>query len=404
VANDRCFWNFYSAGRLVFGTGAVQHLKQLVEPFKPRRVFLISDPQLEQAGVVAQVVKPLSDAGWSVHVCLDGEPEPSFATADRVLAAARQYSPNVIAAVGGGSNMDLGKVTAAVLTHGGNYRDYVNFGKVPGPVMPLVCLPTTSGTGSEVSHAAVLTDSDRHIKVSILSHYLRPAVAVVDPALTLSCPPKPTADSGIDALTHAIESYTSTDFDRLEIPVDEPFPYGGKQPLGDVIAEKAIKLIGRHLETAVKEPDNLAAREGMALGATLAGLAFSNGAVAVVHALEYPLGGAVHVSHGAGNGLLLPYVMRFNLSARPREFARIAAYLGEEVSGLSYETAAERAVAAVERLRSAIGVPQQLRELGVTREQLPGFAKKAFGITRLMLLNARRPTEADLLSILEAAW
>jgi alcohol dehydrogenase class IV len=250
----------------------------------------------------------------------------------------------------------------------------------------------------------VLTDSERHMKVSILSHYLRPAIAVVDPALTLSCPAKATADSGIDALTHAIEAYTSTDYDRLEIPVSEPFPYGGKQPLGDVIAEKAIKLIGRHLETAVKQPDNLAAREGMSLGATLAGLAFSNCAVAVVHALEYPLGGAVHVSHGAGNGLLLPYVMRFNLSARPREFARIAAYLGEEVSGLTYETAAERAVAAVERLRSAIGVPQQLRELGVTREQLPVFAKKAFGITRLMLLNARRPTEQDLLEILETAW
>jgi alcohol dehydrogenase class IV len=404
VPHDRCFWNFYSAGRLVFGTGAVQHLQQLIEPFKPRRIFLIGDPQLERAGIVAQVVGPLSAAGWSVHVCLDGEPEPSFATADRVLGAARHYGPNLIVAVGGGSNMDLGKVTAAVLMHGGNYRDYVNFGKVPGPVMPLVCLPTTSGTGSEVSHAAVLTDSERHMKVSILSHYLRPAIAVVDPALTLSCPAKATADSGIDALTHAIEAYTSTDYDRLEIPVSEPFPYGGKQPLGDVIAEKAIKLIGRHLETAVKQPDNLAAREGMSLGATLAGLAFSNCAVAVVHALEYPLGGAVHVSHGAGNGLLLPYVMRFNLSARPREFARIAAYLGEEVSGLTYETAAERAVAAVERLRSAIGVPQQLRELGVTREQLPVFAKKAFGITRLMLLNARRPTEQDLLEILETAW
>ena len=402
--SDRCFWNFYSAGRLVFGTGAVKHLGQLLEPFKPRRVFLISDAQLEKVGVVAQVVEPISAAGWSVHVCLEGEPEPTFVTADRTMAAARHYGPNVIVAVGGGSNMDLGKVAAAILTHGGNYRDYVNFGKVPGPVMPLVCLPTTAGTGSEVSHAAVLTDSEKHMKVSILSHYLRPAVAVVDPSLTLSCPPKATADSGIDALTHAIEAYTSTDFDQLEVPAAEPFPYGGKQPLCDVIAERAIKLIGKHLVTAVKEPDNLAAREGMALGATLAGLAFSNSAVAAVHALEYPIGGAVHVSHGAGNGLLLPYVMRFNLAARPREFARIAAFLGEEVTGLTAESAAEHAVTAVEKLRSEIGIPQQLRELGVTREQLPRFAQMAFGIKRLMLLNARRPTEADLLGILEAAW
>jgi len=404
VFHDRCFWNFYSAGRLVFGTGAVRHLGQLIEPFHPRRIFLVGDPQLERAGIVGQVVEPLSAAGWSVHVSLEGEAEPSFATADRTLAAARHYSPNVIVAVGGGSNMDLGKVTAAVLTHGGNYRDYVNFGKVPGPVMPLVCLPTTAGTGSEVSHAAVLTDSEKHIKVSILSHYLRPAVAVVDPALTLSCPPKATADSGIDALTHAIEAYTCTEFDRLEVPVTEPFPYGGKSPVGDVFAERAIELIGRHLPTAVKEPSNLAAREGMSLGATFAGLAFSNCAVAAVHALEYPIGGAVHVSHGAGNGLLLPYVMRFNLEARPKEFARIAALLGEDVAGLSDEAAAGRSVTAVEKLRSAIGIPQQLRELGVTREQLPKFAKMAFGIKRLMLLNARRPTEADLLAILEAAW
>jgi alcohol dehydrogenase class IV len=404
VSLDRSFWNFYSAGRLVFGTGAARHLAQHIEPFHPRRVLLISDPQLDQVGIVAQVLDAISSTGWSVNVCLEGVPEPSFVTADRVIINARTFSPNLIVAVGGGSNMDLAKVTAAVLTHGGNYRDYVNFGKVPGPVIPLVCLPTTAGTGSEVSHAAVLTDSDKHIKVSILSHYLRPAVAVVDPALTLSCPPKATADSGIDALTHAIEAYTATDFDKLDVPVTEPFPYGGKSPVGDAFAERAIELIGRHLPTAVHEPQNLAAREGMSLGATFAGLAFSNCAVAAVHALEYPIGGAVHVSHGAGNGLLLPYVMRFNLSARPKEFARIAALLGEDVTGLSEADAAERSVVAVEKLRSAIGIPKQLRELGVTREQLPKFAKMAFGIKRLMLLNARRPTEEDLLTILEAAW
>jgi alcohol dehydrogenase class IV len=404
MASDRSFWNFHSAGRLVFGTGAVRHLAQFVEPFRPKRIFLVSDPQLDRAGIVAQVIEPLSAAGWSVHVCLEGEPEPTFATADRTLAAARSYGPNAIVAVGGGSNIDLAKVTAAVLTHGGSYRDYVNFGKVPGPVMPLICLPTTSGTGSEVSHAAVLTDAANHIKVSILSHFLRPAVAVVDPALTLSCPPKATADSGIDALTHAIEACTATAFNQLDVPVDEPFPYGGKFPLGDMFSERAIKLIGKHLVTAVNEPQNLAAREGMALGATLAGLAFSNSAVAAVHALEYPIGGAVHVSHGAGNGLLLPYVMRFNLSARPKEFARIAVLLGEDIAGLSDMDAAERSIVAVEKLRSAIGIPQRLRELGVTREQLPEFAAKSFGIKRLMLLNARRPTEADLLGILEDAW
>ena len=171
-----------------------------------------------------------------------------------------------------------------------------------------------------------------------------------------------------------------------------------------MFAERAITLIGKHLVTAVKDGQNLAAREGMALGATLAGLAFSNCAVAVVHALEYPLGGAVHVSHGAGNGLLLPYVMRFNLPARTPELARIAAWLGTDVAGVTDTVAAERGIAAVEQLRRDIGIPQRLRELGVDRAMLPELARKAFGITRLMLLNGRKPTEADLVGSLEAAF
>ena len=271
-------------------------------------------------------------------------------------------------------------------------------------MLPLVCLPTTAGRGSEVSHAAVLTDTENQMKVSILSHYLRPALAVVDPQLTLTCPPRPTADSGIDALTHAIEAMTATHFNELDVSADEPFPYEGKQPIGDCLAEKAIELIGQHLVTAVNEPNNLAAREGMALAATMAGLAFSNNAVAAVHALEYPLGGALHVSHGAGNGLLLPHVMQFNLSTRLPEFARIARLLGEDTNGLSDEAAAAQAVVAVKRLSVAIGIPQRIRDLGGTLEQLPTFAAKSFSIKRLMLLNPRRPTEADLLEILRAAF
>ena len=270
--------------------------------------------------------------------------------------------------------------------------------------MPLVCVPTTAGTGSEVSHAAVLTDTQGQTKISSLSHFLRPALAVIDPKLTLTCPPRASADSGIDALTHAIEAYTAVAYNELDVPAEEPFPYDGKQPLGDCLAERAIELIGQHLATVVREPDNLVAREGMALAATLAGLAFSNNAVAVVHALEYPIGGALHCSHGAGNGLLLPYVMRFNLPNRKAEFARIAQLLGEKTEGLSETAAAEKGITAVERLRAAIGIPQRIRELGGTLDQLPTFAKKSFEIKRLMLLNGRQPTEADLLEILQAAY
>ena len=403
-ASQRDYWSFFSAGRIVFGSGSVKRLAQLIQPWRATRALIVADAALVNAGVVAKVEGPLKAAGIIVDVFDGGQPEPSFAIAEQAIDFAKTSRPDVLLGVGGGSNMDLAKVVATVLTHGKTCRDFSGFGNVPGPVMPLVCIPTTAGTGSEVSHAAVLTDTENQMKTSILSHYLRPALALVDPELTLSCPPRPTADSGIDALTHAIEGMTATRYNELDVPADEPFPYDGKQPIADCFAEKAIDLIGRHLVTAVREPCNLAAREGMALAATLGGLAFSNSAVAVVHALEYPLGGALHCSHGAGNGLLLPYVMRYNLSIRIPEFARIARLLGEDTTGISEEAAAERAITAVERLRREVGIPERIRDLGGTVDQLPTFAKKAFAIKRLMLLNARQPTESDLLGILQAAF
>lgn len=400
----RDFWNFYSAGRLVFGSGAVARLGTLIEPWRVRKVLVISDRVLERTGIVESILAPLRESKLHVAAFLDGEPEPSYATAQKAIDAAKTFEPEAILGVGGGSNIDLAKIVAAALPCGGHFRDYPGYHKFPQPPLPLVCLPTTAGTGSEVSHAAVLTDTDNQLKISFQSQALRPKLALVDPKLTLSCPAKPTADSGIDALTHAIEAYTCVDFDKLAVPVEEPFPYDGKNPFGDCLAERAIELIGKHLVTAVREPHNLAAREGMAFAATLAGLAFSNCAVAAVHALEYPIGGTLHCSHGAGNGLLLPYVMRFNLPARQREFARIAELLGENIAGLSESAAAERAITAVERLRSAIGIPERIRDLGGTRDQLPEFARKAFQIKRLMLLNGRPPTEADLLGILQHAF
>src|SRR6516164_50751 len=213
--------------------------------------------------------------------------------AEAAIAKARAFRPDALLGLGGGSNMDLAKITATVLTHGGAPATYVGDDKVPGPILPLLCLPTTAGTGSEVSAASVLTDTDNHIKVGILSNYLRPRVALIDPLLTVSCPPKVTADSGIDALTHAIEAYTAVDNETFPLPHGERTVYQGRHPLGDTLAEKAISLVGKHLRRAVANGNDLEAREGMALGAMLAGMAFSNVGVAAVHALEYPVGGAV---------------------------------------------------------------------------------------------------------------
>lgn len=399
----RTTWNFYSAGHLHFGREAVGQIGSLVQRLGGDKVLIVTDPALIEAGLFDRVKEPLEMAGAWVELFDGGEPEPSIDAALRAIESARAFGPNAILGLGGGSNMDLAKITAIAFTHGGSPHDYFEWDNVPGPVCPLVCVPTTSGTGSEVSHAAVLTDTENEMKVSTLSNYIRPALAVVDPELTITCPAKATADSGIDALTHAVEAYLAVDYTQLDVPAGATWPYDGRTPLGDVLAEKAIALIARHLRTAVHEPENIDAREGMALAATLAGLAFSNYGVALVHALEYPLGGALHCSHGAGNGLLLPYVMRYNLPRRQKEIARLAPLLGADVSSLDEQQAAEAAIAAIEQMRRDVGIPERIRDIGGREEQLPDFAAKAFGIRRLMSLNPRKPTEEDLLGILREA-
>ncbi len=400
----RTVWTFHTAGQLLFGRNAISQLGEAAVRLGVKRAFLVTDPVLLRAGVVEPVHEPLNIDGVAVEIFAGGEPEPSLQAARTAIEQARAFRPDAVIGLGGGSNMDLAKITAVVLTHGGDPRDYVGDDKIPGPILPLLCVPTTAGTGSEVSAATVLTDTENRIKVGVLSNYLRPRVAVVDPLLTLTCPPKVTADSGIDALTHAIEAYTAVDNEEFPLPHGERSVYQGRHPFGDLLAEKAIALIGANLRRAVVNGQDEEAREGMALAATLAGMAFSNVGVAAVHALEYPVGGATHCSHGAGNGLLLPYVMRFNLSARQERFAVIARLLGEKVDGLSEVEAAESAVTAVERLRAAIGIPNRLRELGVTKDQLRSFAEKAFGIKRILRVNPRAMTVEDLEGILQAAY
>jgi alcohol dehydrogenase len=400
----RTTWTFHSAGQLLFGRGASRQVGEIAARLGARRIVIVTDPILLRAGIAEQIRAPLLATGIAVEIFGGGEPEPSMRAADECIALCRDFKPDGLIGLGGGSNMDLAKISAVILAHGGGPRDYVGDDKVPGPIAPLICIPTTAGTGSEVSAASVLTDSENKIKVGILSNYLRPRVALVDPLLTVSCPPKVTADSGIDALTHAIEAYTAVDNEAFPLPPGERTVYQGKHPLGDITAEKAISLIGTFLRRAVKDGNDLEARDGMALGATLAGLAFSNVGVAAVHALEYPVGGATHCSHGRGNGLLLPYVMRFNLPARVKEFAQIARLLGEDVSGLAELQAAERAVTAVERLRNDIGIPDRLRELGVKQEQLRPFAEKAASIRRILRVNPRPVTAEELEEILKAAY
>jgi alcohol dehydrogenase class IV len=390
-------WTFHSAGQIVFGRNSVQQLGDIAKRLRARRVLIVTDAILERAGTLERVRRPLAEAGLETAAFTGGEPEPSMRAALACHEAARSFKPDALVGLGGGSNMDLAKLSATLLAHGGTPHDYVGDDKIPGPLFPLICVPTTAGTGSEVSAASVVTDTEQHIKVGILSNYLRPAAAVVDPLLTVSCPPKVTADSGIDALTHAIEAYTAVDNAEFPLPSGERTVYQGRHPMGDLFAERAIRLVGQFLVRAVRDGSDLEAREGMALAATFAGVAFSNVGVALVHALEYPVGGAVHCSHGCGNGLLLPYVMRFNLPVRQREFAEIARLLGEEPN-------AQRAISAVEQLRNDIGIPSRLRDIGVKEEQLRPFAEKAVGIRRIVRVNPRVPSVDDALGILREAF
>ncbi len=405
-------WSFSSAGTLFFGRHAVRHhLQEACERLRAKRAFIVTDTILVKAGLLAQVADPLTAAGVTFETFDKVTPEPGVELVRECIVAARAFNPDVVIGLGGGSNMDTAKLVAMILAHGKDPLDYTGDCRVPGPVKPLICIPTTAGTGSEVSAAAVFTDTANHIKVSCLSPFLRPNFAIVDPLLTVSCPPKVTADSGIDALTHAIEGFCAVDNDAFPLPSGEKSVYQGKNLMADAMAGECISLVGRFLRRAVQDGNDLEARDGMALAATLGGLAFSNSGVALVHAMEYPVGGAVHVSHGAGNGLLLPYVMKFNLEKRMGEFATIATLLKGDrlfepaVMDRWPEAPAAGAIREVEQLRADIGIPTRLRDIGVTEAMLPGFAAKAFAIKRLMRVNPRMPqNEDEILEIYRAAW
>jgi len=403
-SKTRSTWTFHSAGQIIFGPDAASQIGEVAASLKAQRVLLVTDPLLARVGLGERLRSAIEKRNIKVAVFEGGEPEPSIRVALACEEAASRAHPDLLVGLGGGSNMDLAKIVAVLLTHRGHPRDYVGEGKVPGPILPVIAVPTTAGTGSEVSGASVLTDEERHLKVGVLSNYLRPRVAIVDPLLTVSCPPKVTADSGIDALTHAVEAITAVDNADFPLPPGEFSMYQGRHLLGECMAEQAIQLITAHLGKVVQSGQDLKAREAMHLGSLLAGLAFSNIGVALVHALEYPIGGAVHCSHGCGNGLLLPYVMECNKRARLETFVRIAELMRLDTSGQNTGTAADAAIQAVRNLRRQIGIPDRLREIGVHEFQIRGFAEQAFGITRMLRVNPRTATVEDLERILRAAY
>ena len=387
-------WGFATTGRIIFGRGAIDSLGQVAATFG-RRVAVCTDQPLVQAGVVARAEAALRSQHLEVCTFDGGEPEVSRRVVERCAGWAADIQPDCLIGVGGGSNMDLAKATAVLLAHGGTTDQYYGEGKVPGPLLPVIAVPTTAGTGSEVTPVAVLADEHAVLKVGISSHHLLPRWAVLDPLLSVSCPKRVTAYSGMDALSHAIEALVAVSFaDRPSTDLGRVFV--GKNPVSDPLALRAIELIGANLRRAYRDGSDLDAREGMLLGSLLAGMAFANAGTGIVHALQYPLGARTHTAHGLGNALLLPAAMRFNAEVRASELARIGLALGAGADPAA-------AITEVRALADDLDIPPDLRAMGVVEDDLADMAGRAIGIERLIRLNPRPVTVGDLETILRDA-
>ncbi len=390
---------FSTAGRIFFGWGAASVMGEVAREFG-RRVFVCTDQNMVKAGICETVAAHLSRGIAEVKIFDGGQAEVDRRTIEWAATIARAYSPNVVIGLGGGSNLDLAKAVALLLKHPGPLSTYYGENKVPGPIAPVVAVPTTAGTGSEVSPVAVVADPERAMKVGIASRTLIPKWAVVDPALTVSCPVSVTAHSGMDALAHAIESFCA----RVRTDCSPNAIFVGKNPMSDVFATKAITAIAKFLPTAVAKPNDRAARQEMALASLLAGMAFSAAGTAAVHALQYPVGEATHTPHGLGNAVLLPTVMRSITPSRIPEMAFIARSLDPSLEFNTDPDAASQAAGLVEELAAQIGIPKGLRALGVKKEQLPQLSQMASTVRRLLDNSPVPFDESDLLRLLQEAF
>lgn len=398
LANNR-HWGFSTAGRVFFGWGVLEELRTVPEKFG-KRVMVCTDKNIIKSGIAEKVESLLKGGGAEVLTFPDGCPEIDLATIDAAADVGRQFKPDVIVGLGGGSNMDLGKCTAILLKYGGPLTQYYGEHAVPGPIADVICIPTTSGTGSEVSPVAVVSDPNRSMKVGIATRRIIPAWAIVDPSLTISCPPHVTSHSGMDALSHAIESYCA----RIPEGRSPHAVFVGKNPASDSLARQAIQLIAQSLPTAVSDPTNREGRENMALASLLAGMAFSAAGTATIHALQYPLGEATHTSHGLGNAVLMPAVMKAILKSRLPEMAFIARAFDASLARVPDEEAAEQAPELVAKLGDKVQIPRGLRAIGIKRDQIGEMAELAAGVKRLLDNSPVVFDKEALIGILEEAY
>ena len=381
-------FSFTGAKKIVFGNGSFAGLAEHLAELKVSRPLVVLDGNLAGAGFGKKVSDIMEKAKISFVLYDRAVPEPPIELADEAVKLALKKKCNGVVGIGGGSAMDLAKAIAVLATNRGKAEDYLGLNKVPGPGLPTIMIPTTAGTGSEVTFTAVFIRKKLKKKEAMNSPYLYPELALLDPELTLTLPPHVTATTGIDALCHAIESYTSII----------------ASPMSETMSREGIRLISENLRTAVHDGTNIEAREAMLLGSLYAGLGLANAGVTAVHSLSYPLGGKYGISHGLANTIILPRVMAFNLPGAREKFVDIAEIMGEIVDNLPLREAAYLAVEAVEALIEDCGVFTTIEELGIPEADFPEFAKVAMTVARPLANNPCKMTPEDMVEIYQECY
>lgn len=347
--------------------GALQKIGEIVESKGKKRVIIFTDQDMKEFPLITDTVKKLEEQGFSVSLFGDIGPNPSTAMVHNAVEFMKEAQPEIIVAIGGGSPIDAAKAANVVYTHGGVVTDYDvavgGFMKITPKLLPFIAVPTTAGTGTEVTNVGVITNEEKQVKFGVLSPLLIPDIALLDPEVTVTMPPKLTAYTGIDALTHCIEAYVSkVDF-----------------PPADALAIHGIKMIARSLKVACEDGKNIEARTEMLIASMMGGTAFSLNGLGACHAMAHQLSAFFNAPHGLANAMLLPVVMKYNLPAKPERFAHIAEAMGADIRGLSVEQAAEKALELVEQLAADLGVPKYLDDIGATKDQIPAMVERALG-------------------------
>ena len=372
---------------IVFGVGSSQKLASIIAEQGGTKAFIVSDKGVEASGILDGIRAGLDAANVPFGLFDDIEQSSSVEAVDKGADIIRREGCDIIVAVGGGSALDSGKAMGLVVGNGGKCRDYVGAGKAKKPSLPVIALPTTAGTSAEVTDVAVIADREINARSGLRSNFVVPRVAIVDPQLTLSVPPGVTAATGVDALSHAIESYTNT---ASDLPMD-------------LASLEAIRLIGESLPAAVANGKNLKAREDMCMACVLIGLAYRNTRLGILHAITGPFCGYYDVAHGVANAILLPHVMRYNAPGNFEKFANIAVALGAPAEGYTRRELAFMAADLVADLLEDVSLPADFKAMGLDAGKLQDIAREASKSANL-LINPRSATERDLLAICEMTF